>query len=160
MSTLILKGGKPKRLHWKISYSAMAFWQIPQREALRFCCCWLMISLQQTQTHKSPWSIRGWQYAGLTAERPPVCRHHSLWFMLSWLPQPHWTPCVVSASGTSRFVLLLSLGSCLVSMVFSSLLSFMAIIPSLIALSCVFAWHICIPETQLSSLSVLDSELQ
>lgn len=93
---------------WNISYSTMDSWQIPCREILRFSCCWMMIPLRHTQSHKSTCSIRSWQSAGLTAKRPPMCHHHSLCFMLSCLPQSLSAPCLISrlASGLHRFILL------------------------------------------------------
>lgn len=102
---------------------------------LLFGRCWVMIPLQHTQSRKSTCSIRSWQFAGLTAKRPPMCHHHSAWFMPSCLPQSHWAPCLISlpASGLERFILLPSLVIFFV-ILFSALLSFMVIIA--------FSYHI------------------
>lgn len=101
------------RLHINITESNQTYCTV-QRISDRSpteSCCWMMITLQQTQSHKSTYSIRSWQFAGLTAKRQPMCHHHSLWFMLSCLPQTHWAPCLISlpASGLYRFILLPSL---------------------------------------------------
>lgn len=62
--------------------------------------------LQHNHSSRSTFSISSWQFAGLTANRPLVCHHHSLWFMLSCLPRTHQASCLISlsASGLERFI--------------------------------------------------------
>lgn len=89
----------------------MDFWQIPHRKMLLLKSLLNDCPIRHTQSYKSTFSIRSWQFAGLIAERPLMCNHHSLCFMLSCLPQSHWAPCLIwlSASGLWGFILLPSL---------------------------------------------------
>lgn len=76
------------------------------------CCrcsrCWMMVSLQHTQSCNATFSIRSRQFSGLKRKRPLVCHHPSWWFMLSCLPQSRSAPCLISlsASGPLSFLLL------------------------------------------------------
>lgn len=67
----------------------------PQRR-----CCWMMVPLKHTHSYTWSFPIRSWQSAGLTAKRPLKCHHHSLWSMLSCLPQSRRASCLISLSAS------------------------------------------------------------